>query len=63
MAMWGDEQARCLPISGVWCLVSNARWLRTGDEVKFDAKGNIFITDRIKVRSVQPLSHDFYLFV
>ncbi|PIL26715.1 transporter [Ganoderma sinense ZZ0214-1] len=24
-------------------------WLRTGDEVKFDAEGNIFITDRIKI--------------
>lgn len=49
-------------MSGVWCLVSNARWLRTGDEVRFDAQGNIFITDRIKVRSVQPLPHDFYPF-
>nr|VWO99855.1 Chitin synthase (EC [Ganoderma boninense] len=29
-------------------LIWYARWLRTGDEVKFDAEGNIFITDRIK---------------
>ena len=34
------------------------RWLRTGDEVKFDKDGNIFIVDRIKVcRSLHPSPH------
>jgi long-subunit acyl-CoA synthetase (AMP-forming) len=25
------------------------RWVRTGDEVEFDAEGNIYIVDRLKV--------------
>ena len=32
------------------------RWVRTGDEVEFDAEGNIYVVDRLKVRD-DTLSH------
>lgn len=41
-------------------MVTNAadfrRWVRTGDEVEFDADGNIYVVDRLKVRD-GTLSH------
>ena len=30
------------------------RWVRTGDEVEFDADGNIYVVDRLKVRCTLP---------
>jgi len=30
------------------------RWVRTGDEVEYDAEGNIYIVDRLKVIRNRP---------
>ena len=44
-ALWASSSSECLL----------NRWLHTGDEVKFDEQGEMYVVDRLKARKPQIL--------